>query len=247
MWFRYPASGDWALRGLNLRVEAGAVTALVGLNGAGKSSIVNLLLRFYEPQRGEIRWDGIDIATLEPASLRARIAGVLQEHTSFELTALDNVLIGAADATPEQARQAAELAGVLDAIERLPQGIQTMLSPRRANSDGAGGTSLSGGQWQRIALARALLRADRDLLVFDEANSRLDVTADAALNQLLHSLPATRLVISHRMHGVREADLIYLVADGVVAERGTHSQLMAAGAGYARLAAAPDEISQAVP
>jgi ATP-binding cassette subfamily B protein len=246
VWFRYPGSADWVLRGVNLTLAAGAFTALVGLNGAGKSSVVNLLLRFYQPQRGQIRWDGIDIATLEPASLRSRIAGVLQEHTSFELTALDNVLIGDTRATPEQARQAAAAAGVLDAIERLPQGMQTMLSPRRVNEEGDSGSSLSGGQWQRIALARALLRADRDLLVFDEANSRLDVTADAALNRLLHSLSGTtRLVISHRMHGVRDADTIYLMADGTVAEHGNHRELMANGAGYARLAAG-DEASQAL-
>ncbi len=246
VWFRYPGSADWVLRGLNLHLAAGEYTALVGLNGAGKSSLVNLLLRFYHPQRGQILWDGIDIATLEPASLRARIAGVLQDHTSFELTALDNVLIGTGDGTPEQARQAAEAAGVLDAIERLPQGMQTMLSPRRANEEGATGSSLSGGQWQRIALARALLRADRDLLVFDEANARLDVTADAALNRRLRSLAGTRLVISHRMQGIREADTIYLIADGVVAEHGSHADLMANGAGYAQLATTGEQITPAV-
>ena len=246
VWFRYPGSADWVLRGLNLQLAAGEFTALVGLNGAGKSSVVNLLLRFYQPQRGQIRWDGIDIATLEPASLRARIAGVLQDHTSFELTALDNVLIGIGDGTPEQARQAAAAAGVLEAIERLPQGLQTMLSPRRANEEGATGSSLSGGQWQRIALARALLRSDRDLLVFDEANARLDVTADAALNRLLHSLTGTRLVISHRMQGIRDADTIYLIADGAVAEHGSHSELMANGAGYALLATTGEQISPVV-
>ena len=247
VWFRYPASADWVLRGLNMTLTAGEFTALVGLNGAGKSSIVNLLLRFYEPQRGQIRWDGVDIRTFEPASLRSRIAGVLQDHTSFELTALDNVLIGATGATPAQARQAAATAGVLDAIERLPQGMQTMLSPRRANEDGASGSSLSGGQWQRIALARALLRADRDVLIFDEANSRLDVTADAALNRLLHSLTGvTRLVVSHRMQGVRDADMIYLIADGAVTEHGSHQELMADAGRYARLAAG-DEATQALP
>ena len=247
VWFRYPGSADWVLRGVNLTLTAGAFTALVGLNGAGKSTLVNLLLRFYEPQRGQVRWDGVDIATFEPASLRARVAGVLQEHTSFELSALDNVLVGDTGATPEQARQAAAAAGVLDAIERLPQGMQTMLSPRRANEDGASGSSLSGGQWQRIALARALLRADRDLLVFDEANARLDVTADAALNRLLRSMTGvTRLVITHRMQGVRDADKIYLMADGVVAEHGTHQELMANAGGYAQLAAG-DEAAQALP
>jgi len=246
VWFRYPGSADWVLRGLSLTLAAGEYTALVGLNGAGKSSVVNLLLRFYHPQRGQILWDGIDIATLEPASLRARITGVLQDHTSFELTALDNVLIGYPDGTPEQARQAIAAAGVLEAIERLPHGLQTMLSPRRANEEGATGSSLSGGQWQRIALARALLRAERDLLVFDEANARLDVTADAALNRLLHSMTGTRLVISHRMHGIRDADIIYLVVDGTVAEHGTHRQLMADGAGYALLATTGEQISPVV-
>jgi ATP-binding cassette subfamily B protein len=247
VWFRYPSSPDWVLRGLTLTLTAGEFTALVGLNGAGKSSIVNLLLRFYEPQRGQICWDGIDIATLEPASLRSRIAGVLQDHTCFELTALDNILIGGTGATPEQARQAAAAAGALDAIEQLPQGMQTMLSPRRTALSHSSPPRSSGGQWQRIALARALLRSDRDLLIFDEANSRLDVTADAALSRLLQSLTGTtRLVISHRMHGVRDADAIYLVTDGTVAEHGDHRQLMANNAGYARLAAG-DEASPALP
>jgi ATP-binding cassette subfamily B protein len=247
VWFRYPGSAGWVLRGLDLTLAAGEFTALVGLNGAGKSSVVNLLLRFYHPQRGQILWDGIDIATLEPVSLRSRIAGVLQDHTSFELTALDNVLIGDPDGTPERARQAAAAAGVLDVIERLPHGMQTLLSPRRANEEGASGTSLSGGQWQRIAVARALLRADRDLLVFDEANARLDVTADAALNRVLHSLTGTRLVISHRLQGIRDADAIYLLADGGVVEHGTHRQLLANGGEYARLASTAEETSPATP
>jgi ATP-binding cassette subfamily B protein len=246
VWFRYPSSADWVLRGLTLTLPAGEYTALIGLNGAGKSSLVNLLLRFYQPQRGQILWDGIDIATFEPASLRARIAGVLQDHTSFELTALDNVLIGYPDGTPEQARQAADAAGVLEAIERLPHGLGTMLSPRRTNEEGATGSSLSGGQWQRIALARALLRTDRDLLVFDEANARLDVSADAALNRLLHAMTSTRLVISHRLRGLRDADLIYLIADGLVIEQGDHQQLMANEAEYARLVAG-DDLSPAQP
>jgi len=236
VWFRYPASADWVLRGLNLSLPAGRLTALVGLNGAGKSSVVNLLLRFHEPQRGQIRWDGVDIATFDPASLRARIAGVLQDHTSFELTALENLLIGSG-ADEAAARQAAGQAGILPVLDRLPQGIRTMLSPRRASEDGDRGASLSGGQWQRLALARALLRADRDLLIFDEANSRLDVTADQALTQQLAALPATRLVISHRLHGLVGADLVYLLADGVVAESGSHDELVANDAGYARLVA----------
>ena len=193
----------------------------------------------------QIRWDGVDIATFEPASLRARIAGVLQEHTSFELTALDNVLIGEADASPAgpagrgpgrgAGGHRAVAAGHADDAQPAPGQLRRrrrhVAVRRPVATDRAG---------------PGLLRAERDLLVFDEANSRLDVTADAALNQLLHALPGTRLVISHRMHGVRDADLIYLIADGAVAECGTHDELLAAGAGYARLAATPDEISQGV-
>lgn len=238
VWFHYPGSSDWALRGLNLQVRAGELTALVGLNGAGKSSALSLLLRFYEPQRGVVLWDGIDISTLRPASLRGRICGVLQDHGYYELSVLDNIALGNAGQPVDRAtaRQAAATANILAAIERLPRGFDTMLSTRRADSEGSTGVSLSGGEWQRLALARALVRADGDLLVLDEANSGLDVAAEQVLDALLARLQGqTRLVITHRLHTISQADQIYLLAGGTVVESGSHAELLAIHGQYAAL------------
>ena len=190
VWFRYPGSPDWVLRGLDLQVPPKQLTVLVGLNGAGKSSIISLLLRFYHPQQGKIVWNGVDIASLRPAGLRDRICGVLQEPGCYELSVKDNLALGNGGRPVDlaAARAAAQQANVLKAIERLPRGFDTLLSTRRADDEGSTGVTLSGGEWQRLALGRALIGHDRDLLVLDEANSRLDVAADSALNTLLAEL-----------------------------------------------------------
>jgi ATP-binding cassette subfamily B protein len=215
------------------------LTVLVGLNGAGKSSIINLLLRFYHPQRGSIRWNGVDIGSLRPAGLRGRICGVLQEPGCYELTAMGNLVLGNGGRPVELAvaREAAQQANVLEAIERLPRGFDTLLSTRRADEEGSTGVTLSGGEWQRLALGRALIGRDRDLLVLDEANSRLDVAADSVLNTLLTGLrDVTRLVVTHRMDTVRLADLIYVIEDGTAVEAGGYQELLARGGVLATLA-----------
>ena len=239
VWFRYRDDQPWVLRGAHLRLDAGRIHALVGVNGAGKSTIIKLLLRFHEPTRGRILWDGTDIATIDPDTLRRRMAGVFQDYVPYELTALENITIGDLNHLGDvhRARDAAARANILDTIDDLPAGFDTMLSTRRAGDGGDAGISLSGGQWQRVALARAMMRADADLLILDEPNAGLDPAAEYRLHADLMRLgtTSTRLLISHRLGGLRAADQIIVLHQGTVRESGTHRELMANGDHYHRL------------
>lgn len=239
VWFRYAEDLPWVLRGVTCVLPAGLAVGLVGLNGAGKTTMIKLLCRLYEPQRGCIRWDGTDIRTLEPVSLRRRISAVFQDFMAYDFTAAENIGIGSLDRLEDQAaiKRAAGLADVHDIIAALPHGYQTQLSrifPAKAD----GGTAeLSGGEWQRIALARAFLRTGADVLVLDEPSSGLDAQVEHALGQSLGTLRSGRLslLISHRLNALASADLILVLADGQIVERGSHRELTAAGGSYARL------------
>ncbi|MEU0551827.1 ABC transporter ATP-binding protein [Micromonospora sp. NPDC005979] len=243
VWFRYSPEHPWVLRGVNLHLPAGSTTALVGLNGAGKSTLVKLLCRFYDPERGTIRWDGVDLRDLDPAALRERLGAVFQDFMPYDLSAAENIALGDLGARddPERLRAAARHAGIDDALAALPRGFDTLLTriffDGTDRDDPQAGVVLSGGQWQRVALARGFLRADRDLLILDEPSSGLDAEAEHDLNQRLRELRRgrTSLLISHRLNAVRDADAIVVLADGQVVERGDHDRLLAAGGGYARL------------
>jgi ATP-binding cassette subfamily B protein len=243
VWFRYDDEHPWVLRGLSLFIPCGEPVAVVGLNGAGKSTLVKLLCRFYDPVRGSIRWDGTDIRDVAPAELRQRMGTVFQDYMCYDLTAAENIGLGDLALLGEDGRirEAAELAGADAVVSRLPQGYDTLLSRMffgvADREDPETGVILSGGQWQRLALARALMRADRDLLILDEPSSGLDAEAEHAIQQRLRGLGRgrTSLLISHRLSTVRDASVIYVLSGGRVSEQGTHDKLLAAGGEYHRL------------
>ncbi len=191
VWFRYSEDHPWVLRGVNLRIPYGATVALVGLNGAGKSTLVKLLCRFYDPSRGSLRWDGTDLRRVDAAELRRRIGAVFQDHMHYDLTAHENIALGDLDALGDQSRveAAAIRAGIHHRLVELPDGYDTLLS-RAFFLDVTGpsaqpGVELSEGQWQRLALARALVREQPDLLILDEPSAALDAEAEQEVHDVL--------------------------------------------------------------
>ncbi|MFS7874318.1 ABC transporter ATP-binding protein [Streptomyces asiaticus] len=243
VWFRYSDDHPWVLRGVSLRIPHGSTLALVGLNGTGKSTIVKLLCRFYDPTHGAILWDGVDLRDVDPAALRRRIGAVFQDYMRYDITAAENIGLGDLDSFDDRARvqTAAEQAGIHDTLVTLPQGYETLLSRmffmESDKDDPETGVVLSGGQWQRLALARAFLRDQRELMILDEPSSGLDAEAEHEIHASLrrHRGNRTSLLISHRLGTVRDADLIVVLSEGRVVERGNHHALMTAGQVYARL------------
>jgi ATP-binding cassette, subfamily B, bacterial len=244
VWFRYSDTHPWVLRGVNLWIPYGRSLALVGLNGAGKSTLVKLLCRFYDPTRGAILWDGVDIRDVSPAQLRRRLGAVFQDYMQYDMTAAENVGLGDLARMDDRAgiEAATREAGIHDKLAGLPDGYGTMLSrmffsPGRRKKDEADGVVLSGGQWQRIALARAFFRGRRDLLVLDEPSSGLDAEAEYEIHARIRERRAgqTSLLISHRLGVLRQADEIVVLDGGAIVERGGHDELMRHGGVYARL------------
>jgi ATP-binding cassette subfamily B protein len=229
--FAYPSRPDApALVDVDLAVAAGERVALVGPSGAGKTTIFQLLLRFYDPQAGTVRVDGVDVSRADPAAVRLRIALVPQDPVIFAASVLENVRYGRPDATADEVRAACEAAYAMEFIERLPQGLASELGER--------GVRLSGGQRQRLAIARAIL-ADRPILLLDEATSALDAESERVVQLALDRLMARRtvLTIAHRLATVRHADRIVVLDAGRIVAAGTHDRLVADNPLYARLAA----------
>jgi ATP-binding cassette, subfamily B, bacterial len=228
--FRYPSRPEVAaLSDFSLTVSPGERVAVVGPSGAGKSTLFQLALRFYDPQGGTVRMDGVALAQADPSAVRQRIALVPQETVIFAASARDNLRYGRWAADDQALWQAAEAANAAEFLRALPQGLDTFL--------GEGGARLSGGQRQRIAIARALLR-DAPLLLLDEATSALDAESERLVQDALERLMATRttIVIAHRLATVRSADRIVVMDGGRITEQGRHDDLVARGGLYARLA-----------
>jgi ATP-binding cassette, subfamily B, bacterial len=231
--FTYPGGTEPAVSDLNLKVRPGELVALVGENGAGKSTLVKLLLRFYDPGQGVVRIGGIDAREMDPRALRDRIGVLFQDYAMYELSVRENVVMGRPDApvADEHVMQALRDARSDWLVRKMPHGLDSKVGRLFE-----GGHDLSGGEWQRLALARIMYR-DADIWILDEPTSSLDPEAEAAifseLKDQLHGRMG--LVISHRFSTVRIADRIAVIADGRVAELGTHDELLRAGGRYAQL------------
>jgi ATP-binding cassette subfamily B protein len=229
--FHYPSRpASPALDGFALDVRAGEKVALVGPSGAGKTTVFQLLLRFYDPQSGAVRIDGVDLRAADPRAVRQRLALVPQEPVLFAASVSENVRYGRPDATEDEVRAACEAAYAAEFVERLPERYASFLGER--------GVRLSGGQRQRLAIARAIL-ADRPILLLDEATSALDAQSEQVVQLALERLMAGRtvLIIAHRLATVRHADRIVVMDRGRVVAAGPHEQLLRESPLYARLAA----------
>jgi ABC-type multidrug transport system fused ATPase/permease subunit len=227
--FRYPARAEVeALKGIDLRIAPGEVVALVGKSGSGKSTVLNLLLRFYDPDEGRVCIGGRDVRDLDPAWFRGRMAAVLQDPTLFSRSVGENIAYGVSGATDREIVSAAELASAHEFIDRLPDAYDAPIGDR--------GVQLSGGQRQRLAIARAILRRPR-ILILDEATSALDQELESIVQLTLRTLDyrPTTLIIAHRLSTVATVDRVVVLDEGRIVESGTHDRLLNTSAFYRQL------------
>jgi ATP-binding cassette subfamily B protein len=251
--FKYPDNERSVLKGLSFTLKKGQTIALVGENGAGKTTIVKLLSRLYDPSEGQIFIDGVDLREYDVEDWRGHMAVVFQDFSHYHMTAKENIGVGKVKnmADLEAVRLAAEQGGALTVVERLDHGFETLLGRWYGGEDG--GADLSGGEWQKIALARAFMRSSAKtgsgdgnghsggapvpLLILDEPTAALDAKAEYEVYMRFHELTAgkTTILISHRFSTVRMADHILVLDGGQIIESGNHEELMAKGAEYARM------------
>jgi subfamily B ATP-binding cassette protein MsbA len=220
--------GQPILKDVSFKIEAGTVVALVGPTGAGKSTIISLIPRFYDPDSGVVKIDGTDVRRYRQKSIRDQVSFVLQETVLFHAPVWRNIAYGKPEASRAEILRAAELANAHEFIAKMPQGYDTMVGER--------GVTLSGGQRQRIAIARAVIR-NSPILILDEPSSGLDAASEQLVFEALDRLMVgkTSIVIAHRLSTIQRADKIYVVKDGTIVECGTHEDLMKGGGLYAEL------------
>ena len=231
--FRYPGAERWAVRGLTFKLRAGEILALVGENGAGKTTVVKLLARLYDPDEGRILLDGYDLREYDPFALRANVGVIFQDFVRYHFTAADNIAIGRIEARDDRARivAAAERSLADEVIAKLPLGYDQVIGKRFRT-----GVDLSGGEWQKVAIARAYMR-DAQLLILDEPTAALDARAEFEVFERFKELSRgkTVVLISHRFSSVRMADRIVVLVDGAVEAMGTHAELLEQRGRYAEL------------
>jgi ABC-type multidrug transport system fused ATPase/permease subunit len=236
--FRYPGVGPdgerWALRGIDVFIPKGQSLALVGENGAGKTTFIKLLANLYQPTEGSVLLDGRDLRSWDEVALRRRIGVIFQDFNEYQLALRENVAFGSVEHLADDLRvgRAVEQGGARELVAGLSAGLETQLGRWFG-----GGVELSGGQWQKVALARAFMRSEADILILDEPTAALDAEAEHAVFQRFRALAAgrTTILISHRFPTVRMADRILVLEAGRVIEDGSHAQLVAAGQRYARM------------
>lgn len=234
MSFRYPGNEQWALRHIRLYIPKGQSVAVVGSNGAGKSTLIKLLCRLYTPTEGTIYLDGVDLRNWEEDALLRRISVVFQDFNKYQLSVRENVGVGQVSALDDEphVRRALDRGGAADLLKEMPEGLETPLGSWFQD-----GRELSGGQWQKIAVSRAFMREDADILILDEPTAALDAEAESVAFRKFQELTVgkTSLIISHRFPVARLADHIVVIEQGMIQEEGAHEELIRANGRYAQL------------